>query len=200
MPALRPHRQQRHQLRGGLRRRFGLLNRLVHRHGSALRQPLRAALIGSLLAPPLLLQTAGRSEGFGRWQTSTSSCSLQRGSDASRPCQELRLEQNLSGLLSVRFLSDSSSGLLAQEQLLFAGVLEPERPAMVCDRQGQCQPRWPSGVAVATVGDSRFDERGLAIGIPQAYLALGQCSLEPRRITCQARGRDGERWTATAEL
>lgn len=193
MPALRPHRQQRHQLRGGLRGRFRLLNRLVQ-------QPLRAALIGSLLAPPLLLQAAGRSEGFGRWQTSTSRCSLQRGSDESRPCQELRLEQNLSGLLSVRFLSDGSTGLLAQEQLLFAGVLEPERPAMVCNRQGQCEPQWPSGVAVATVGDSRFDERGLAIGIPQAYLARGQCTLEQRRISCQARGRDGQHWNATAEL
>ncbi len=190
MPALRPHRQQRHQLRGGLRGRFGLLTRI----GIPL---LSAALLILLLG---LLPGRASGEGFGRWQTSTSRCSLQRGNTEARPCQELRLEQNLSGLLSVRFLSDGSTGLLAEEQLLFAGLLEQNQPAMVCDRQGKCKPQWPTGLAVATVGDSRFNERGLAIGIPQAYLARGRCTLEQRRIQCQAQGRDGQQWSAEAEL
>lgn len=190
MPALRPHRQQRHQLRRGLRGRFGLLTR----RGTPL---LSAALLIPLLG---LLPGRASGEGFGRWQTSTSRCSLQRGNTEARPCQELRLEQNLSGLLSVRFLSDGSTGLLAEEQLLFAGLLEQNQPAMVCDRQGKCKPQWPTGLAVATVGDSRFNERGLAIGIPQAYLARGRCTLEQRRIQCQAQGRDGQHWSAEAEL
>ncbi len=142
-----------------------------------------------------------RAEGYGRWQMETQSCQLRRPpSRLVVACSELRLEQNLEGLLSVRFIGAGQGDLIAREHLLFAGVLEPDQPAMRCRQDGRCEPQWPTSLVVASVGDVRFNDRGLALGLPRTHLARGRCSLTRRSVRCEAASRSGEQWLAEAEL
>ena len=146
-------------------------------------------------------QPASGAGGFGRWQARTSQCSFQRSpSIEARRCQVVRLEQNLEGLLSVRFLADRSGPQGGAEQVLFAGVLEPGQPAMQCHADGRCVPRWPTSVEVGIVAAARFDERGLVTAVPQTLLARGRCDLTRARVRCQAGNGAGERWSAEATL
>ncbi|MCP9887949.1 hypothetical protein KBY96_08415 [Cyanobium sp. ATX 6A2] len=149
----------------------------------------------------LLSAAPVRAVDFGRWQTSTSRCSWQRGPSSPRhDCQGLRLEQNLEGFLNVRFLADGQGDPIALEQLVFAGALESDHGAMRCDSDGRCRPQWPARLAVATVADASFNQRGLVMGLPRTHLARGHCQLERTRVHCQARGQGGETWIAEAEL
>lgn len=146
-------------------------------------------------------QPASGAGGFGRWQTRTSQCSFQRSpSIEARSCQVVRLEQNLEGLLSVRFLAYGSDPQGGAEQVLFAGVLEPGQPAMQCQADGRCMPRWPTSLEVGIVAAARFDERGLVTAVPQTLLARGRCDLTRARVRCQAGNGTGERWSAEAKL
>jgi hypothetical protein len=184
VPALRPHRQQWHQLRGRLRCRLRLLS-------------LGLGIAIVWLAP----QPAGHAGGFGRWHTSTSQCSLRRGpSILVLPCQELRLEQNLEGLLSVRFISSGDGDLTSREHLLFAGLLEEGQRPMRCGEDGRCSPQWPTSLVVAGVADASFDGRGLVMGLPRTQLAQGRCELNRRSVRCEAHNAEGSSWQAEAEL
>ena len=112
----------------------------------------------------------------------------------------MRLEQNLEGLLSVRFLADGADSGLGAEQLLFAGVLEPGQRPMLCSPDGRCTPQWPTRVKVASVALARFDGRGLATAVPQTLLARGHCELMRRQVRCQAESDAGGLWSAEARL
>jgi hypothetical protein len=148
-----------------------------------------------------MVALAARAEGYGRWQMETQTCELRRPpSRLTQPCSELRLEQNLEGLLSVRFIAAGQGDLIAREHLLFAGVLDPDQPAMRCRQDGRCEPQWPTSLVVASVADVRFDDRGLARGLPRTHLARGRCALSRRSVRCEASDRSGEQWLAEAEL
>jgi hypothetical protein len=149
----------------------------------------------------LPLSAPARAEDFGRWETSTSVCTWQRAPSALRhDCQGLRLEQNLRGLLSVRFLADGVRKAHGLEHLVFAGALESDEGAMRCSSDGRCRPQWPARLTVATVANASFDQRGLVMGLPRTHLARGHCQLEHDRVRCQAQGRNGEIWSAEAGL
>jgi hypothetical protein len=183
VPALWTHCHQWHQLRGLLRGRLRLLTIIS-----------TALSLGAAVLP-------ASAEGYGRWQTEPQSCQLQRApSRLGLPCGELRLEQNLEGLLSVRFIALGKGDLISSEHLLFAGVLEARQPPMRCRRDGRCEPQWPTSLVVATVADARFDARGLAQGLPRTHLARGRCQLERRHVRCEAVSQTGERWQGEAEL
>lgn len=144
---------------------------------------------------------AVRAEGYGRWQMQTRSCQLRRPpSRLPLSCSDLRLEQNLEGLLSVRFIAAGQGNLTAREYLLFAGVLEPDQPAMRCSQDGRCEPQWPTSLVVASVADARFDDRGLVQGLPRTHLVRGRCALSRSEVRCEATTRSGEQWAAEAEL
>lgn len=162
-------------------------------------------LTGGLIG--LCCQPAGRAGGFGRWQSRANPCSFTNSlarpippGHEPRRCQLVRLEQNLEGLLSVRFMADGSDLQLGAEQLLFAGVLENGQQPMRCRPDGRCTPHWPTRVAVATVAVARFDERGLATTVPQTLLARGHCELMRAEVRCQAKNDEGERWSGQARL
>lgn len=149
----------------------------------------------------LLSAAWARPADFGRWQVSPGSCQWQRGhSRLWFGCQGLRLEQNLEGQLSVRFLAGGRVDPIALEQLVFAGTLEPGQVAMHCNPEGRCQPHWPARLTVASVAVASFDRRGLAMGLPHTRLARGHCQLERGLVHCQALGVSGERWVAEAML
>jgi hypothetical protein len=166
------------------------------------RQPLLALTLG--LAGALTCiggQPAGLAGGFGRWQSRANQCSFQRGpSGQARRCQVVRLEQNLEGLLSVRFLADDADPQGGMEQLLFAGVLDSGQRPMACQQDGRCTPRWPTRMVVATVAATRFDDRGLATTVPHTLLARGRCEARRTQVHCHAENDTGERWSAKAKL
>ncbi|MEX1323222.1 MAG: hypothetical protein AB1Z21_03395 [Synechococcaceae cyanobacterium] len=154
---------------------------------------------GAMPVPPI--NAPARAVDFGRWETTTSHCTWQRSPSRLRHnCRGLRLEQNLHGLLSVRFLADGQGKLIALEHLVFAGALESGQGGMRCDNGGRCLPQWPARLAVATVADASFDQRGLVMGLPRTHLARGDCQLERTRVRCQAKGHNGETWIAEAIL
>lgn len=165
---------------------------------------LAAGLVGAL--GWLCCQVSGHAGGFGRWQAQVQQCSIQGGSAVSRPgwqarrCQVVRLEQNLEGLLSVRFLSDGSGVEHGAEHLLFAGVLEQDQRPMHCSADGRCRPSWPTRLVVATLSASRFDGRGLPTGVPRTQLVQGECEVTRAVVRCEARNAAGDAWSAQARL
>ena len=204
LSALRQNGKQWHQLPGNLCGRFRLLR--PNRGGKI--QPgqgvLALALAGALIW--VCHQPTGLAGGFGRWQSRAHPChfatSAPRRTPASQPrqCQLVRLEQNLEGLLSVRFLADGSDRQLGAEQLLFAGVLDSGQRPMRCNPDGRCSPRWPTRLVVANVATARFDGRGLATSVPQTMLARGHCELMRSQVRCKAENDAGESWSAQARL
>jgi len=164
---------------------------------SILRLPARLALV-------LSLGGAAQAEGFGRWDTKLRDCALLQGlvelplQAQRQTCQRLRLEQNMEGLLSVRLIQPSAHQRFGSQTLVFAGVLAEGQQTMRCNPYGECQPRWPIRLEVATVASSLVNVQGVAPTLPTAQLARGSCLLERRTLQCQARDQNGHFWEATA--
>ena len=111
-------------------------------------------------------------------------------------CGVLRLEQNLEGLLSVRFSLGNSSGRFGDQDLVFAGTLNPPSHPMTCRDDGRCTPRFPVQLSVNAMASGRYDRRGVAAGLPQAWLVRGQCRIEALGASCEAVDQAGTRWRA----
>ena len=160
--------------------------------------------IASLALVLLSLGGAGQAEGFGRWDTKLRDCSLLHGlvelplQAQRQTCQRLRLEQNMEGLLSVRLILPSAQQRFGSQTLVFGGVLAEGQQAMRCTANGECQPRWPIRLDVATVASSLVTDQGVAPTLPTAQLARGSCLLERRTLQCQARTQNGHFWEAKA--
>ena len=192
---LRTHRQQRHQLPGFLRCRFGLLS-------VKLAPPLHlvvVACMGTGLLAPALAET-----GFGRWESLLRSCQLSWPREGPQPallssCLSVRLDQTIAGMLRVRFINAGKGSRYASEELSFAGLLLRQDEPMNC-QQGSCQPHWPMRLQVQSVATRRFDARGIAQGLPLNQLAQGSCRLSGTTLWCEARDGWGLRWSANAQL
>ncbi|MFQ6538890.1 MULTISPECIES: hypothetical protein [Aphanothece] len=144
-------------------------------------------------------------EGYGRWEAETNTCTLRTEAQApdsgARPqtCRAIRLEQNLEGMLTVRFLSTGVAEDVAVEQLIFVGQLATGQEPMRCNREARCDPQWPTSLTVTTVAASRYSPRGLLISLPRTHLARGSCRLEERQLRCEARSTSGgASWEAEA--
>lgn len=155
-------------------------------------------------------ELGGVLEGFGRWERNLHHCRitgvsgstvapLSRGAASDMDCGRLRLEQQLPGLLSMRFVTATGRGGYGSSTLVFAGVLERNSAPMQC-LEGHCELRGPLQLQVTAVAMAGFDARGLAGGLPRAILAKGRCSLQLREVRCNAAAADGERWSAVADL
>ncbi len=164
-----------------------------------------AMLLGGLAAgAPLNGPQWVNAEAFGRWDAPLSQCRMSSLGRPEQPCRRLRLEQNLEGLLSIRFVGDGQGGLLASEELTFAGVLGEGHQPMHCRSDGRCrEPLQPVQLMVGSVAWASFNSRGLVEGLPQARLARGQCRLALRMIRCEARedsASGGAIWTAEGRI
>jgi hypothetical protein len=107
-------------------------------------------------------------------------------------CRGVRLDQQLAGLLSIRFLPAARDRSAPEQVLLFAGVLLRGSEPMRC-RNGRCEPSWPIRVQLSALATSH----ARSLGLPDARVVQGSCSLEVARVLCQARDREGRRWQAT---
>jgi hypothetical protein len=138
-------------------------------------------------------------EGYGRWERQIRHCDL-RINQQERGCHGVRLEQNLAGVLTVRFLTEGGEPQVAAEELLFVGQLKEGQPAMVCSDDGHCRPRLPTALTVSTVAGSRYDDRGLILELPRTHLARGSCTLQEEALQCEARNPSGGSWRAEARM
>jgi len=103
----------------------------------------------------------------------------------------VRLDQQLAGLLSIRFLPATQDRSTPTPLLLFAGVLQPGSQPMRC-RDSRCQPSWPIRVQLSALASINANTPGL----PQARVVHGSCNLERERLLCTARNLEGSRWQA----
>lgn len=136
-------------------------------------------------------------EDFGRWERSSLQCEIQLQEEQGRPperleCSRVRLDQQLAGLLSIRFLPAARSPSGRDEQLLFAGILLPGSQPMRC-RNSRCEPSWPIRVQLTALATTNLR----TLGLPQARLVQGSCGIEQTRMLCTAQDREGRRWQAT---
>ena len=165
------------------------------------KKPQGALLIGlaGCLAWGTALAPKAGSESFGRWEQTLNSCQIQhqpaniRSKQPSQGCLKLRLEQNIEGLLSARFMA-------AGEVVVFAGALAKGQMPMRCNKDGACKPQWPTQLEVSTVASGRLEPSGLPAGLPLARLARGNCVIQEDRIDCHALAADGEQWRAQSQL
>jgi hypothetical protein len=141
---------------------------------------------------------AGPAGGFGHWQSGTRSCSRNLAGSPQSPCQLVQLNQQLEGLLTVRFIAPGAQKD-SLNQLIVVGLLQPSSQPLLC-QQGRCQPDGPLSTLVSTVSERSFDGRGLAQGLPKSWLASGTCRFEDRRVRCQATAPGGEHWQAEASF
>ena len=141
-------------------------------------------------------------EDFGRWEGGLRRCRIVGSSSQASPqqpisCRLLRLDQQMDGLLTVRFLQPGGSGAFVDRQLVFAGVLAEGSRGMQC-QASRCEPRWPLRLRVSAVGQAGFGEATTSLGLTRAQLASGHCHLDGRAFRCEAVGPDGQRWQAEA--
>ncbi|MFM7313570.1 MAG: hypothetical protein ACKO0M_10455 [Cyanobium sp.] len=157
---------------------------------------LLVALSGS--GATVLAQNRGArepQEEFGRWERRSERCVLRLpGTTPARPlaCHGLRLDQQLPGLLSIRFLPAVANDTAAARQLVFAGVLLPGSRPMRC-RDGDCTPELPLALQVSAIATSLAG----GLELPQARVVQGTCRLQQREATCEVVDREGNRWQAS---
>lgn len=139
---------------------------------------------------------------FGLWKGSLNTCSVVRvshphGQRQPMECNSFRLNQQIRGIISVRFESWKGVNNHNIGKLVLAGVLEEKSLSMRC-RQGRCQPQFPIKLQISALAESYENDLGLASKVPHSYLARGYCQIEISRVHCVAKTLDGIEWSADA--
>ena len=184
---------------------------------------LSLLLLLVLLSAPLPLGLPLRAQGavddFGRWEREVRRCQLGMGPGgavlpervvpsgrglsparvASLGCETVRLDQQLPGLLSVRFFSRGQGPGPSKRLLMFAGILERGSPSMAC-RAGSCGWSSPMRLRVSALAELGLSEQGGTTSLPTTRLVQGNCQIQPQRIRCQAQMEGDGSWWAQVEL
>ena len=134
---------------------------------------------------------------FGRYSERLVSCKMSANGSRKplRPCAQLRIQQHLDGLISVRF-SLGDAGRYSNESIVFAGLVSKGSQSMFCSSDGRCKPRLPLILEVNAISTAIFDGNGLGLTLPLGRVARGSCRIEPLRAQCQATALDGASWRA----
>jgi hypothetical protein len=147
-------------------------------------------VLGAVLLPLSLAAQERPGDDFGRWERTLRRCRIHRSpgdaqGSATETCRLLRLDQQMEGLLTVRFLQPGGMDSFLNRQLVFAGVLEEGSAGMHC-RGSRCEPQWPLRLRVSAVGQAGYGPVAPPVGLPRAELASGHCELEARAYRCEA--------------
>jgi hypothetical protein len=153
-------------------------------------------VVGATTVP--LAESAAAGENFGRLHSPSRTCSSNLSGSAPAPCHAVQFDQQLEGLLNIRFISSRGSGD-GRDQLTFVGTLSAESTPLSC-RQGRCRLQGPVQTTVTSISETGFDERGVPIGLPKAWPSKGQCSVQQRQVRCEGKALSGETWRANAEF
>ena len=172
--------------------------KIKHKQFTAILSPI---LILSAAALVITQPTNGIAEtqniDFGRYSEQLIRCQV-RASGIGKPlriCEQLRIQQHLDGLISVRF-SLGDTGRYGNEDMVFAGVVRKGSQSMVCSSDGRCKPRLPLILEVNAISTAIFDDNGRALTLPLGLVARGSCRIEPLRAQCHATALDGASWRA----
>lgn len=164
-------------------------------------------LFSAGVVSPAACVEAPRLEGVGRWEARLKQCTLvqtwkdrQEQLHRSQSCTRLRLEQNQTGLLTVRLLNPAAQQQFGLQTLVFGGLLGGSQEPMRCNNDGDCKPHWPIDLAVTTVASNLINEQGQNHTLPVGHLARGSCRLERQRLSCEARDQEGRFWEAQARF
>jgi len=160
------------------------------------------ALTMGLVAAPALGRDPRPEGDVGRFSAGLTDCRIDTPGFQSqrRPCGRLRIEQNLEGLLSVRFSLVDAPERVAGATLVFAGVLDPSSKPMRCRGDGRCTPRLPLQLSVNAIATTLAHDRDGTTSLPRSRLAAGHCRIDALAAHCQATGRDGTQWQASGFL
>ncbi|MEB3166457.1 MAG: hypothetical protein VKO65_07270 [Cyanobacteriota bacterium] len=170
---------------------------------------LKQVLIGLVVAGSQggWAQPTPSPEAFGRWEQPLRQCRIQRWPPpgdrttpvADEPCQSLRLDQQIEGLLVVRWLATPARGLRRGRQISFAGMLDRGSAPMRCTPEGRCRPTGAMAVWLSALATSGFGPAQPSAWLPSSRLVQGLCRLEARRVVCEATERDGSRWRSEGQ-
>jgi len=145
-------------------------------------------------------------EDFGRWEQPLKHCGIShqakpgQGPLEQLSCDEVRLDQPLAGLLTVRFVQRAPDPRSMGQQLTITGVLGPGSQPMGC-LDGSCQPVWPLRLEASAMAHTLLDQRGLSLSLPQARLVQGRCELQRQRFRCNLITSDNQQsWSVEAEF
>lgn len=160
--------------------------------------PVVFLVLGGSAAGFASAENTGDSTGFGRFSKPLTRCTVSTSGHQHQGerCGVLRLEQNLEGILSVRFSLDDSQGHFRDRDLVFAGMLSPDSHPMTCSQDGRCTPQFPVQLQVQAMASGVYDSKGMAAGLPRAWLARGQCIVGSKKARCEAVDNQGARWSA----
>jgi hypothetical protein len=147
------------------------------------------------LAPPSTGNASTPNFDFGRYSERLVRCNVTTSLFRKywRSCGQLRIQQHIDGLMSVRF-SLGGNDRPGNSDLVFAGVVINGSKSMACRGDGRCEPRFPLTLQVSAISTAIFDRNGLAITLPMGLVARGSCRIEPLRAQCQATALDGASW------
>jgi hypothetical protein len=149
------------------------------------------------LAPPSTSNASTPNLDFGRYSERLVRCNVttSRVRKYWRYCGQLRIQQHIDGLMSIRF-SLGGNDRSSNEDLVFAGVVSNGSKSMACKGDGRCEPRFPLTLQVSAISTAIFDRNGLAITLPMGLVARGSCRIETLRARCEATDMDGASWSA----
>ena len=109
------------------------------------------------------------------------------------------MDRKTATLTGVRFIG---RGVVhgSSRHLTFVANAPDESIPLSCI-SGSCtlnKKRWTA--TVSSVAESKFDGRGVAEGLPQAWPVKGDCELSLKKLRCRARAMSGEILTGEAQL
>jgi len=134
---------------------------------------------------------------FGRYSERLARCKVSSNgiNKSLHICEQIRIQQHLDGLLSIRF-SLSDTGRYGSNGTVFAGVVSKGSKSMICDGDGRCKPRLPLILEVNAISTTIYDNNGLVLTLPLGLVARGSCRIESLRAQCEATALDGASWRA----
>ena len=136
---------------------------------------------------------------IGRFETNSSKCEYRLGDDSIQKCSVIQMDSKTATITAVRFIGEGKirgSSL----HLTFVANAPAQTTPLRC-RSGRCTLKATYWIAiVSSVAKSKFDELGLAKGLPQASPAKGDCQLNNKQLRCRARTMNGEILSGVASL
>jgi hypothetical protein len=194
MPTTARHQDTKHKFEFKLKFKFTLNHKQL-----IIGWPPFLALIAAIisLAQPTSSIANMQKLDFGRYSERLIRCQMRVNSMSKplRSCEQLRIQQHLDGLISIRF-SLNDAGRYGNEDIVFAGMVSKNSQSMFCGSDGRCKPRLPLIIEVNAISTAIFDGNGRALTLPQGLVARGSCRIEPLRAQCQATALDGASWRA----
>ena len=137
--------------------------------------------------------------GIGRFEKIASKCEYTVGDALKHKCRVVQMDRKTETLITVRFIGRGEIRG-SSRHLIFVASAQAQTMPLRCS-SGRCTLAETTWIAtLSSVAVSKFDELGLAEGLPQAWPVKGVCQLSKKKLRCKARANSGEIMTAEVNL